>query len=172
LDHWEIEPATARWQLPVVDTPRLWRIDHPDDWVRLVETYPRAAGRHGGWELPGLNQHLDRSPELVARSGGRAQRLDVDHHLVPDWEAVARDLDGVHLSWMGHLTTEGFISDVPGGGVTMLRYWFAENTLWLRDVFGEPEPLPAPAIEDGVDVRADPERRGSDVAWLRHQLGR
>lgn len=183
LDHWEIEPATARWRLPVVGSPRVWRIDHPDDWAQLVATYPKPAGRHSGWELPGPNQHPEQTPELVERSGGRAQRLDDDRYLVPDWEAVARDVDGVHLSWMGHLTTEGFISDVPGGGVTMLRYWFAERTLWQRDVFGEPEPLPAPALDDpdrvsvndepvAVDVRSEAGRRERDLAWLRHKLGR
>jgi hypothetical protein len=26
---------------------------------------------------------------------------------------------------------------MPSGGVTMLRYWSSELTLWLRDVFGQ-----------------------------------
>ena len=32
--------------------------------------------------------------------------------------------------------------------VTLLRTWFSERTLWLRDVFGEPEPLPSVCFSD------------------------
>ena len=86
------------------------------------------------------------------------------HRLVPDWAAVAADYDGVHLSWGGFLTAEGYVSDLDGGDVTMLRYWFSERTLWLRDVFGEPVPLDAPHsdIADivlGIDVRNDDVRQ-------------
>ncbi len=50
------------------------------------------------------------------------------------------------------------VSDLPGGGVTVLRYWSSERTLWLRDVFGKPEPIAAPALSGlaseprGIDV--------------------
>ena len=79
---------------------------------------------------------------------------------MPDWAAVAAEFDGVHLSWAGFLSAEGYVSDLDGDDVTMLRYWFSERTLWLRDVFGEPIPLEAPnsdsaGVEVGVDVRHD-----------------
>ena len=98
------------------------------------------------------------------------------HRLVPDWAAVAADYDGVHVSWAGFLTAEGYVSDLDGGDVTMLRYWFSERTLWLRDVFGEPIPLDTPHsdIADivlGIDVRNDDIRRAHDITVLRAQRG-
>ena len=84
-------------------------------------------------------------------------------HLVPDWRAVSERYDGVHLSWAGFITSEGCITDLDGGDVTMLRYWFSERTNWLADVFGEPEPLPAPWLPYdtlvGADVTTDEGRR-------------
>ena len=66
--------------------------------------------------------------------------------MVPDWQLVAGRYDGVHLSWAGFITAEGFIEDLGGGDVTMLRYWFSERTVWLADAFGEPSPATDPKI--------------------------
>ena len=66
--------------------------------------------------------------------------------------------------------------DVGDGDVAMLRYWFSERTHWLRDVFGEPEPLAAPETEASdiatADVRTDTSRLRHDELVLRAQLGR
>jgi hypothetical protein len=49
--------------------------------------------------------------------------------------------------------------------LTVLRYWSSERTLWLRDVFGKPEPIAAPALSGrasglrGIDVAAGKKRR-------------
>jgi hypothetical protein len=134
----------TRHRLPVRDGARVWEIHRPDDWVDLVRAHPRSPDRrHGGWELPGPNQHLEDVDALRAVPGQRAAVVgEVVSHLVPDWAGVAADFDGVHLSWAGLLTSEGFVSRLAAAEVTMLRYWFSERTLWLRDVFGDPEPLP------------------------------
>ncbi|HUV18120.1 MAG TPA: hypothetical protein VMW33_06530 [Ilumatobacteraceae bacterium] len=58
----------------------------------------------------------------------------------------AGQYDGIHLSWAGFVTTEGYVVDLDGGGVTMLRYWFSKRTLWFADVFGEPSSAPDPHI--------------------------
>lgn len=161
--------STLRWRVPVTEEERVWRIDGPQDWVRLVATYPRPAPReHSGWELPGPNQNAradDGIAELERRSDGRAARTRISRHLLPDWRAVAADFDGVHLSWAGYLTTEGLISEVDDDAVTMLRYWDGEQTHWLRDVFGPPEPLgprptvtvasPPALVDPGMRDRAD-----------------
>ena len=118
-----------------------------------------ARGPHHGWELPGPNQHGAEVARLARVVGQHAVRTSVNRHVLPDWTAVAETYDGVHLSWAGVLTAEGFVSDLPGGGVTMLRYWSSERTLWLRDAFGEPEPLAAPALSGRVSGL-----RGIDVA--------
>jgi hypothetical protein len=72
-------------------------------------------------------------------------------------------------------------SSLDRGDVAMLRYWFTERTLWLADVFGEPEPAPPPALPRrsesegtivGVDLRTDPHRRHGDADALACLLGR
>jgi hypothetical protein len=176
ISSWELEPDPAsRWWLPIERPVRVWEIHGPADWVRLVSTYPADGRLYSGWELPGPNQHRRHVDVLLAVAGQHAVRI-AGRQLVPDWQAVAADFDGVHLSWAGFLTTEGYISDLDGGDVTMLRYWFSERTLWLRDVFGDPVPLGAPhseipGVEVGVDVRHDTTRRDDDLTVLRAQRG-
>ena len=131
-------PVT-RWRLPIHAGVRLWNVDCPSDWVRLVETYPKVATRpHTGWELPGPNQYPSDTKMLRSFEKTNAVRIAVDRHVLPDWEAVAHDFDGLHLSWAGFLTAEGFVSNLSAGGVTMLRSGGSERTLWLHDVFGNP----------------------------------
>jgi hypothetical protein len=172
---WELDDhPLSRWAMPIAPDARVFEIRGPDDWIALVERYPKVAAQgHSGWELPGPNQyHVD--PDLEGVSHGRAVRTHISRHVLPEWTRVAEDYDGVHLTWLGWLTTEGLIVDLPSGGVTMLRYWFSERTLWLRDVFGEPQPLPGPTIEhvDSADVTIDATRRAQDRAVLRAMLGR
>ena len=176
ISSWELEPdPVSRWWLPIERDVRVWEIHSPDDWVRLVATYPAPGRAYDGWELPGLNQHRRDVDVLLAVDGQHGVRI-VGRQLVPDWAAVAADFDGVHLSWAGFLTAEGYVSDLDGDDVSMLRYWFSERTLWLCDVFGEPIPLAAPhsdiaGVEVGVDVRHDATRRGQDLTVLRSQRG-
>jgi len=174
ISSWELEPdPVSRWWLPIERDVRVWEIHRPDDWVRLVARYPAPGRVYDSWELPGLNQHRRDVDVLLAVEGQHGVRI-AGRQLVPDWTAVAADFDGVHVSWAGFLTAEGYVSDLDGVGVTMLRYWFSERTLWLRDVFGEPIPLAAPhsdiaGVEVGVDVRHDATRRNQDLTVLRSQ---
>jgi hypothetical protein len=177
---WDFFPKpVSRWRVPVTEQARVFEINAPEDWVRLVETYPKVApGPHYGWELPGPNQRVAHPEELLELSGQHAARASRTVHLLPDWTAVAEDCDGIHLTWAGFLTTEGFVSDLGDGGVTMLRYWASERTLWLSDVFGEPIPLTAPVFARGrsnyrgADASADRRRRDSDWRFLTARLGR
>lgn len=179
LSAWEILPGPiTRWRLPVRADARVWEIRAPEDWSRLVRTYPtQARHKHGGWELPGPNQDLDDIGELLDVPGQNAARVDVASHLLPDWSAVAADYHGVHLTWAGFVTTEGRTCDLEAGAVTMLRYWGSERTLWLADVFGAPEPLTAPHLTGavngarGVDTTSDPVRHAADLATIAAALG-
>lgn len=145
---WEYETGPiVRWWLPARREARVFEIHRPVDWARLVTGHPRTGEPHPGWELPGINQHVTDIGPLLTSGDGRAARVSVRQHLVPDWQSVADHYDGVHLSWAGFITSEGFISDLDDGAVTMLRYWFSERTLWLADVFGEPRPAPDPSID-------------------------
>ena len=144
---WEYETGpVTRWWLPVRPEARVFEIHRPADWARLVTDHPRHAAPHPGWELPGINQHRTEISPLLASPEQRAARASVRHHVVPDWQSVTGQYDGIHLSWAGFITAEGCIVDLEGGDVTMLRYWFSERTLWLADVFGEPRSAPDPQI--------------------------
>ena len=179
---WELDfdPLT-RWHLPVVGSPRVLELHRPQDWVDLVERHPKGAGEHGSWSLPGQSHrrgYVD-ARALEEASRGRAGRAEVGVHLVPDWASVAEEWDAVHLSWAGLLTSEAYVSDLPDGGVAMLRFWLGERVLWLRDCFGEPEPMAGPVMPEddlnpvrSVDVRIDLERQARDRRWIAGMLGR
>jgi hypothetical protein len=181
ISAWEMFPGPiTRWRLPVHPDTRLWTIAHPSDWVRLVESYPKVASEdHSGWELPGPNQHLAEIRHLCSVENQHAARSALSRHILPDWRAVAADYDGVHLTWSGFLTSEGFVSDLTDGGVTMLRYWGSERTLWLRDVFGSPEPLTGPELSGSISGivgrdadTGDEVRTTTDLRWMAATLGR
>ena len=157
----------------------------PGDWARLVEAYPHAGStvgsrrEHTSWSI--AYPDTGRIPvvrRLAAVDGQRATVVAPAGHRQPDWQAVAGDYDGVHLTWAGFLTTEGFVAVDEAGMASVLRYWLSERTLWLHDVFGEPTPLGEPTFEDlgepsyGVDVRADLERQARDRHVLTVRLGR
>ena len=130
---------------PCARTRCLFEVHRPTDWARLVAAHPRRAAPHPGWELPGVNQHVHEIDPLLGIAGQRVPCPSVGRHLVPDWQSVATQYDGIHLSWAGFITTEGCIVDLGGGDVTMLRYWFSERALWLADVFGIFTSRPRPA---------------------------
>ena len=167
----------VRWNLPVLAGARIYEIDRPADWNQLVETYPHVATTpHAGWELPGPNQYPSDTKMLRRFSRQRAVRIDPLVHRLPEWTAVSADYDGVHLSWAGFLTTEGVVSELADGALTMLRYWGSERTLWLRDVFGEPEELTCVVLDGSVRSSAvggaSPGGVTMDQARFRRILGR
>ena len=178
---WELETGpVSRWRLPVDPGARIAEIHRPQDWTALVTAYPAPARPAEGWELPGRNQRPGSLTGLLSLPTQRAARTSMRRHLVPDWERLAAHYDGVHLSWAGFLTSEGYVSDLGDGDVAMLRYWFSERTHWLTDAFGEPEPLGAPSFDldpdeiafVGIDPRTDDARRRRDRAILDARLGR
>jgi hypothetical protein len=108
--------AALIWTLEPTRTPRVWEIDAPEAWVRLVERYPlditnsrrhdwyRTTGRTGTW-------------------------------CIPDWAAVAADWDAVHLSVTGYLTTATRALILANGeAATILAGWNPDQAWWLTDV--------------------------------------
>ena len=59
-----------------------------------------------------------------------------DDRLVPNWGAVSEEWDGVHLSLGGLLTSEQNRYE-SSDGWTMLDFWHAEQTYWLRGMSTE-----------------------------------
>jgi hypothetical protein len=175
VDVWELDAQTSRWHMTVDDSARVFEVTDPSDWERLVREYPGVGEIRGGWELPSENQG---SVEvLAALPGQRAMRTSTRRFRVPDWNAVAQDWDGVHLTWAGFLLAEGLVIDLGSDDVAMLRGWGSERTFWLNPVLSDPQPLDRPALTGrmngnvGIDIRSDFERRAEDFEWLKHRLG-
>jgi hypothetical protein len=176
---WEISPGPiSRWRLPVNGHPSVYELHRPQDWVALVTAHPAEARRpHGGWELPGPNQSIERSG-LLELPHQKAAVGRLSRHVLPDWSQVAESFDAVHLSWAGFITTEGCVVATDDDEYTMLRYWGSERTHWLHDCLGEPEPLEAPALSGrvngdlGISTIANDQRRAEDQRLLHHLLGR
>ena len=175
VDVWELDPATSRWRMKIDETARVYEVAGPDEWEQLVRDYPGVGHVTGGWELPSQNQTDVEAVSPIP--GQRAMRTEIRRFRVPDWNSVAEDWDGIHLTWAGFLTTEGLVIDMESNDVAMLRGWGSERTFWLNPVLSDPEPLDRPALTGringnlGIDVRNDFERRAEDFEWLKHRLG-
>ncbi len=130
---WPLEQPVQQFRLAVSSAARVFEVDGPDAWHRLCVAYqatreerpPIPSVGHWGWSA-----HPGAGPPL-----GDNDRL------VPDWSAVARDWDAVHVSLGGLLTSEQVRVDTSAGW-TELWGWGAEQTLWLRWCFSLVERLP------------------------------
>jgi len=79
---------------------RIFEVDGPDDWVDLVTRYPFEVTRSRRYDW--------------LRAIGVEGRW-----LIPDYPAVARDHDGVHVTARGYLTTSGGAHPVGDGHTTL-----------------------------------------------------
>ncbi|WP_372698830.1 hypothetical protein [Arthrobacter sp. JSM 101049] len=117
------------WPLAPVPSARILEIRGPADWVDLVERHPlevTQTWRKTAWETTGIDGTW----------------------LIPDFAAVAREYDGVHLTVAGYLTTAGRPLDA-GNGRTILAGWDPDATYWLADVLrpaGDPVEWTNPVV--------------------------
>ncbi|MBW0116816.1 hypothetical protein, partial [Pseudonocardia abyssalis] len=117
------ETATCHPVVPV-RPPRIREMTCAADWVALVRAHPldvTRSRRHDWWRTTGVD--------------GR--------WLIPDWAAVARDHDAVHLTARAYLEAAGVALPVGGGTYTVLAGWDPDRTWWLTDLLrpagvGEP----------------------------------
>lgn len=68
--------------------------------------------------------------------------------MIPDWAAIAREADGVHLTIEGYLRCAGVAIDIElsgsltGHAASVIAGWNPDETWWLTDaveVVDEPE---------------------------------
>ena len=102
------------WEISVPNDVQVFEIHGPADWNRLCVRYPAAGVTDG-------------PPDK--------------EWLVPDWGAAAEDWDGVHLSLGGLLTAEQ-VRYQSEDGISMLNFWQAEQTYWLRGFVSNARRLP------------------------------
>lgn len=103
------------WQVDTDPAARIYEVHAPADWGRLAAGYSRdvtLSRRHDWYRWTGHD-----GPWIL-----------------PDWPAVARRWDAVHVSVGGYLSTAGMLVEA-GGAATLLAGWDADQTLWLNDVF-------------------------------------
>lgn len=111
------EPPYHPWRLQVSSSARIYEIHEPQSWHTLCLMYPASSSQPYPFPTP--------SKFLIE----------------PDWQAVAHDWDGIHLSLGGLLTTERVVWGKPKAQ-THLFGWQVESTAWLRWVFDRVERLP------------------------------
>lgn len=126
LDHtgsvalvWEEDSFGQRdaliWAVEVLRPPRIWEIGGGADWVELVRRYPLDvtwSRRHDWYRVTGR----------------------VGPWRIPDWAAVSREWDGVHLSVAGYLHTATRALDLGDGSATLLAGWDPDQTWWLTGI--------------------------------------
>ncbi len=119
------------WPVQVIGNPRIFEINGPSDWARLVRTYPLSvtASRRHDWY----------------RTTSRCSEW-----LIPDWSGVAADYDAVHLTVNGYLRTPGVAVEVPGGA-TVLAGWNPDETYWLSGTHTALVDEPTEWFSDKVD---------------------
>ncbi len=124
--------------------------DYPGHWIhylRMGEDH-RPPPYHP-WRLevsPAARVYEIHGPEAWHTLCLASPLYAPDGSVMPNWEAVARIWDGVHLSVGGLLTTEGVRWSTPEGW-TQLSSWTVECTVWLRWVFDHMERLPNIDVE-------------------------
>lgn len=119
------------WPVCPRDGARIYEIAERKDWAALVTRYP-------------LDVTTSRDYEWSTATGLTSRWL------IPDWEAVARDFDAVHLQAAAYLSGAGTVLDIPGGR-TIMAGFDPDSTFWLTDsVVPAGEPLRWSAPDDEV----------------------
>ena len=97
-----------RFAAEIDESARVLEVSSPADWHALCVSFPS----------------VNQNPNSPAGAGS----------LSPDWERVAAQWDGVHLTFTGLLTTP-FVCHRSAAGTTMLWSRDTEGTMWLSGDF-------------------------------------
>lgn len=114
---WEPEYPLRQFRAIVRPEARVFEIHCPEAWHNLSVTY--------AMQVPSQRMNA----QLLSSAGMEAGPA-------PNWQRVARDWDGIHLSFFG-LITSLFVTENRGGVSTTLWAWPSERTLWLRSAFSD-----------------------------------
>ena len=121
VGEWTTDGSTRCAVMPVSDDARIYEVSGPAEWHELCRNYPSVYGRSDG-------------------PAGAST-------LVPRWDAVAEDWDGVHLTFLGLLTTP-FVRIASEAGASMMWSWDTEGTVWLEGAELEPDGVSGPLTVD------------------------
>lgn len=109
---WTAARCTSAQAAPGADP---FEIDGPEAWIELCRRFPLDvhAARHRLWD---------------AATGTRARWVQ------PDWEAAAAEIDGIHVTVRGYLTSAGRALDLGGGRASVMAGWTPDGIVWFRAV--------------------------------------
>lgn len=157
---WDIcSGPLSRWEVQVDQSARVYEINDTEDWVRLVEQFPRISA-------------IDAEVREDLSSVGCTDLGGWQRCLLPDWSALAEVYDGVHLSWAGFVRVDGQPISLGDKDMTLMRRWGAERTAWLAPVLDAPRPLPIdPDKLHQVLAPTDPRWEMERVQWVTY-MGR
>ena len=135
------ESPPKQWRLIAEAPPRVYEIASPFDWLDL-------AIKHRAKCSPEKNESIRRIRRiypLIYRAKDKSEAsfnaMSLRKWVTPNWTSVAKEFDAVHLTFGGMLTAEG-VRVASDDGWSLLRFWSAESTLWLRWMFDTVEQLP------------------------------
>lgn len=140
------EEVREVWAVEIDPDARVREIGGPADWARLAAEFPRdvTASRQHDWD---------------SWTGQESTWV------LPDWPAVSREWDGVHVSVSGYLSASGF-AIAAGNASTLLAGWEPDQALWLKDVFAKAEYVAPWRGSPGSDALPD-----VTPPWQRHRAG-
>ena len=131
-DDWVVDKENVQiWAVEVPVGTKIYEVHCPSDWVNLVTRFPRE------YPNPPMGEWL----RWTDRSGP---------WLLPDWKAIAKNYDGVHVSVGGYLSTSYQALPI-GDHFTILSGWHPDSTSWLGDapqIFGEEVVVMTPINHD------------------------
>lgn len=147
-----VEHSGTWWSAPPTSLPRTSRttpdgmvpglalVEDGHGWTRALCSRARVdpAARVLEIDDPAVWTDLCRSSPLdvrEAREGLWSAATGTSAHWVqPDWEAVAREFDGIHVSVRGYLTSAGRALDVGDGRASVMAGIDPDETIWFRPV--------------------------------------
>ena len=133
---WGMVETYRRFAAEIDASARVCEISGPADWHELCVSFPS----------------VNQDPNSPAGVGT----------LSPDWDRVATQWDGVHLTFLGLLTAP-FVRHCSAAGTTMLWSWDTEGAIWLPgDFLRAGAPL--------SPVEGDIGESGAIDRWLRYYV--
>jgi hypothetical protein len=142
VSDWHLNYTAQRKRVRIAPDARVLEIVSAEDWHVLV-------GTHGIRSVP--DPIRDRNPD-------RGQPWGSNDGLVPDWAAIARHWDGVHITLWALLTaTQVRVTSSTGWSEVWSRE--SEETTWLRWGFD--------AVEEMAPLYQEPD---GQPYWLPYQI--
>jgi hypothetical protein len=123
-DDWMVDENEVRvWEVEAPKDAKMYEVHRSEDWVRLIERFPRS------YPNPPMGEWL----RWTDCSGP---------WLLPEWKAISKHFDSVHVSLAGYLSTSYRALPI-GDQFTILSGWHPDSTSWVGRaprIIGQEEP--------------------------------